>query len=288
MELFDRVLVALARRDSDAALMRYAKCVADLVPSAVFYFVHVDETSSGEEDFEEKIAANFGIGPRVTCRVVPGHREDELLRQAADTCADLILLGHRKDHSGRRSLARRLAMKAPCSIWMVPDESPARISNILVAVDFSHPAAHALSIAAALASRRGLDAVSALHVYFDASLAATEEYQMEIRGREEEALGEFLRDLDLHGVRVQTRFEESSNVSHAIARAAVEDRVDLVVMGTRGMTRSASILLGSESEQAIINTQIPLLVVKRRGERQGFLKLWLEHGLDMPGGPKFG
>jgi outer membrane protein OmpA-like peptidoglycan-associated protein len=52
---------------------------------------------------------------------------------------DLILVGHGRGHSGKRALARRLAMKAPCSVWVVPEGAPARLNRILVPVDFSDP-----------------------------------------------------------------------------------------------------------------------------------------------------
>ena len=287
MDRFERVVVALAHTDTDAALLRYAKMVSALAPSAVFHFVHVGDTAA-LPDIEACVAANFGTGGNGYCHVAPGHREDQLLHMSMEVVADLILVGHQPSHSGRRSLARRLAMKAPCSIWLAPDGSPPEIRRILAAVDFSHPSSNALVVATSIAERRGLSYCDALHVYFDASIAGLEEYQVHVRGREQDAFAEFIEDLELHGVEVRPQFEESASVPHAIARAVAAGGVDLVVMGTRGLSRAASILLGSEAEQTMIDSRVPLLVVKKRGERMGFLKLWLEHGLDSPGGAKFG
>ena len=59
------------------------------------------------------------------CRVLHGEVIDCLLETAAEWAADLILVGHSREHNGRRALARRLAMKAPCSVWMRPEFSPA-------------------------------------------------------------------------------------------------------------------------------------------------------------------
>lgn len=287
MEIFERVIVALSHADGDPGLLRYARMVAGLAPSAVFHFVHVGDTAA-LPDIEAAVAEHFGTGGRVNCRVLAGHREDQLLHVALEVMADLILVGHQPSHSGRRSLARRLAMKAPCSIWLAPDGSPAELRRILVGVDFSHPSAHALSVATALAARKGLSYCDALHVYFDAAIAGMETYRVHVRGREEKAFQEFVEDLELHGVEVRPQFDESSSVPHSIARAVAATGVDLVVMGTRGLSRSASILLGSEVEQTLMDTRVPTLVIKKRGERMGFLKLWLAHGLETPGGPKFG
>jgi sulfate permease, SulP family len=288
MELFDRILVGLSGTDADAGLLRYARMLCELAPGAVFEFVHVSEDGKPLPDIAAAVAEHFGTSGHIKCRVVPGHREDQVLAAAGDLSADLILVGHRKSRSGRRSLARRLAMKAPCSIWMAPEGFPPRLNGLLAAVDFSHHSEHALSVATAIAARRGLDRCRALHVYFDQSIAGIEEYQTHVRGREQEAFDEFAGSLDLHGVTVEPVFEESSSVSHAIARTAASGAADLVVMGTRGLSRSASILLGSESEQTIMETQIPVLIVKRRGERVGLLKVLLEHQYEPVGSPKFG
>lgn len=291
MDRFQRILVALARRDSDAQLIQYARMVAGLAPKATFDFVHVDERGSEPaqlSELETSVTRHFAEGAAHTCRIVAGHREDELLRLAMETSADMILLGHQPSHSSRRALARRLAMKAPCSIWMAPNGSPAEIRRVLAAIDFSSASAEALVVATSIAQRRGLRECEALHVYFETSLAGVDEYREDVRGREQEAFHKFIRGLELHGVEVRPRFEESPNVAHAIARAAAEDRADLVVMGTRGMSRSASILLGSQSEHAIMESRVPVLVVKKKGERLGFLKLWLQHALGPHPGPRFG
>jgi nucleotide-binding universal stress UspA family protein len=288
MERFQRILVALAQRGQDVSLIQYAKMIGDLVPSAVFDFVHVDGNGRGGLDtLQDAVIQHFGTS-RAYCRILSGHREDELLKLVVETSADLILLGHAKSHTGRRSLARRLAMKAPCSIWMVPDGSKAKLDRIIAAVDFSPTSAQALVVATSIAERRRLGWCEALHVYFEQSLAGVDEYRADIRGREEEAFAEFVKDLNLHGVKVKPRFEESPNISHAIARAVAEDRADLVVMGTRGMTPAASILLGSQTEHTLMETQVPVLVVKQKGERLGFVKLWLEHALGSHPGPRFG
>jgi nucleotide-binding universal stress UspA family protein len=142
-------------------------------------------------------------------------------------------------------------------------------------VDFSRHSANALSTATALARAAGLDTCSALHVYFDTTLTASGEYSETVRGREEEAFAAFSAPLDLHGVSVRPLFEDSASVSHAIGRAVEAGGADLVVMGTRGLGRSASVLLGSESEQTIMETRVPVLVVKEPGGRHGLLDVLL-------------
>jgi SulP family sulfate permease len=284
MDLLKRIIVALGRDSLDAGLLAYAKMLAGLAPSAVFHFTHVLEKASppseAQREIEDAVAQHFGAAGLADCRVVPGNRVDQLLETAVETGASLILVGHHSGLSGRRSLARRLAMKAPCSLWLAPQGAPARLERVLAAVDFSHHSANALHAATALARAAGLDECLALHVYFDTTVTASDEYSDVVRGREEEAFAAFVAPLDLHGVGVTPLFEDSASVSHAISRAVVAHRADLVVMGTRGLSPSASVLLGSESEQTLMETRVPVLVVKESGSRLGLLQALLKRELE--------
>jgi nucleotide-binding universal stress UspA family protein len=126
----------------------------------------------------------------------------------------------------------------------------------------------------------------ALHVYFNEATATYEEYDRVIRGREAEAFEKFIAPIDTKGVQVTPAFEEGANVAHVINRMAEAHGCDLVVMATRGRSRSAAILLGSVSEETIRETRVPLLVVKHFGTRMGFLEALFEKGV-LQKSPKF-
>lgn len=99
-------------------------------------------------------------GPAHTeCDVLHGPLTDRLLHYVSELQADLIVIGGK-----RRVLGARLAMVAPCSIAVVPENFAGRLSHILVAVDFSEEAASTLEWAAALASGDRQIACTALHV----------------------------------------------------------------------------------------------------------------------------
>jgi nucleotide-binding universal stress UspA family protein len=51
--------------------------------------------------------------------------------------------------------------------------------------------------------------------------------------------------------------------AHAIAEVAREERSDLVVMGTRGHTALAGVLLGSVTQRLLHIAPCPVLVVPR-------------------------
>jgi nucleotide-binding universal stress UspA family protein len=201
---------------------------------------------------------------------------------------DLILIGHRKNRSGRRSLARRLAMKAPCSVWMAPEGSPQQVRRILVPVDLSERSAEVIGEATRLAAAFGLESVDALHVYFEQGTAPRDEESEErIRDREEASLWGLVARVELHGVNLNPLFVESSHVAETIHRLAEERQADLIVMGTRGRSRSAGVLLGSETEETIVHTRIPVLAVKKFGSRLSLLQALLDKRFREREGPKF-
>src|SRR5690606_10364942 len=130
-----------------------------------------------------------------------------------------------------------------CSVWMAPGGSPARLGRILAPVDYSERSADALRVAAALAARAGLRELTALHVYFDTARVGFEGGEQVLEARQREEFDRFVAGLDTQGVAVIPRFVNESNAAHAITRTAGEIGADLIVLATRGRTRSASILL---------------------------------------------
>ena len=246
---------------------------------------------SAQQSLRTAVDEHFGdpvAGTLVVDQVIRGHRIDALLEYLVENENDLVVVGHRKATSGRRSLARRLAMKAPCSVLMVPEGSAPAIDRIVVPTDFSEPAADALSVATALASRAGAGECLALHVYFDESTTTYEGSDEVVRGREQIAFNRFVAPIDRHGVTIRPIFEDASNVPHAINRVARSEGINLIVMGTRGRSRASAVLLGSETEHTIIESQIPVLAVKHFGARLNLLQTLFDKKFRQKGGIWYG
>jgi len=163
-------------------------------------------------------------------------------------------------------------MKAPCSVWMVPEGSPPRISAVLAAADFSQPSAHAVSLATLIAQRAGLGICTVLHVRPPNVLNFDTVEQKEVA----RAFERFLSPLDVHGVEVRQVVGEGGSVAGVAASKVATDGFDLLVLGTRGRSPSAAVLLGSESEGVLLESTVPVLVTKDRGERLGILSALLD------------
>lgn len=293
MGLFSRPLVALSLSEHDGEhdgeLLRYASQAllpgceevrfAHVVGDAAGIGLDRDGEKSLRDRMHARVAADFQAGAsRCAYDVVPGARLDGLLSLAVAHRNDLILLGHRRDRKGQRSLARRLAMVAPCSVWLVPEGARCALEQILVPVDFSDASAQALSLATELASRIGLSSCRALHVVFDPSTVRYDEHVAEILGREEAAFARLLAAVDRHGVRVETVVEESARPAGTILRVAEATGTDLIAMSTRGRSAAAAVLLGSVTSEVMARTTTPLLAIKQFGARLGLLDTLLDPG----------
>jgi sulfate permease, SulP family len=265
---FRRILVALAHREADSDLLRYACMVQGLLHPAEVLCLHVDaEEMADPENLRREFASEVAVVlPQAQSLVTAGDVLDSILSIAAEHGTDLILVGH-ASHSRRRSLARRVAMTAPCSVWMVPDSHPAVLQRILVPFDFSRVSADTLSEATAIAEAAGLDECLAVHVDFNEALATFDEFDDILAENRDRAYGLFIAPIDLHGVWVKPRFIDSAHVAQTVVRTAMEERCDLIVMGTRGRSPSAAVLLGSETEHCMMTTPVPLLAVKHFGAR---------------------
>jgi nucleotide-binding universal stress UspA family protein len=295
-------MVGLNRTERDIGLIHYAAMIAQLGTAMEARFVHVLPAPGGpsaapDHDsalaaIQKEVASHFLNVPdrvKVYCDVLKGPLLDRILTFITEQEVDLLLLGHRPDHPpGLGSLVRRLAMKAPCSVWVVPDGSPPSLRRILVPIDFSEPSADAMSVATSMARLCGQSEVLALHVYFNEAVVTYEEADQLIRGEEQGAYECFIRPINCQGVKVTPLFVEGANVARTIHRVAGEQGVDLKILATRGRSRSATILLGSVAEGVIIEARTPVLIVKHFGARLGLLQALLDRGFRRRTAPRFG
>ena len=297
MTEFSRPLIGLSLTEPDEGVLRYAATLARMFRWSEVQFVHVvppdRKQAFDPQPWKEKLQAEVTrlfTDPQFDCQVklhvVEGSRLDRILEVAARQERDLIVLGHRRMRSGRRSLARRTAMVAPSSVWLVPEDSPPEINSILVPTDFSDHSADALKVAIDIAHAARLNSLRALHVFFDSSTIRFDEHLEEILSNEEAHFQEYLAQVDPHGVEVEPIYHESTRPSQAILRVAERCGSDLIVMNTRGRSQAAFVLLGSNTSEAMAATTVPLLAVKHYGSRMTLLEALMNHHLWSEDDPK--
>jgi nucleotide-binding universal stress UspA family protein len=289
---FDHLVVALGCAEGDADLIAYASMISTLGDAKEVRFVHVAESSGSaaqvRERMREKVTARFSAKAWTQCDVLHGPLTDRLLAYVSEYQADLILMGSKK-----HKLGARLAMVAPCSVAVVPAGWEARLSHMLIAIDFSDAAADTLQWATSLASGDRSIRCTALHVMTRESVDLFAENESE--PEQAEAMRTILARADRNGVTVVPRLVgarqaseigrrnllslpsaiQGAAVAEAILDAAEECGADCIALATRGRSASASILLGSVTEKVIERATIPLLVGKHFGASLGLTEILL-------------
>jgi nucleotide-binding universal stress UspA family protein len=146
------------------------------------------------------------------------------------------------------------------------------IRRILVPVDFSDHSQRALEEAIAFATTFGAE-VHLLHCYpinaqaiAPYGLIVPETFERDVRMAALKRLAEWRDKVSAAGCKVQEHVS-AQFPSEAIAEMAGRQKVDLIVMGTRGLTGFKHVLLGSIAERTIRTAPCPVLTVKRSEAR---------------------
>jgi nucleotide-binding universal stress UspA family protein len=136
--------------------------------------------------------------------------------------------------------------------------------NILCAVDFSECAREAMRLACELAHDRS-SALTLVHVFqmptYAAAAGSTETVELLVEDAQR-ILADWKAQAEALGAaRVGTRFAVGAPW-HEIVAAAESARADLIVIGTRGHTGIAHVLLGSVAERVARHAPCPVLVAR--------------------------
>ncbi|NCP39465.1 MAG: universal stress protein [Rhodoferax sp.] len=144
--------------------------------------------------------------------------------------------------------------------------------KILVATDGSSLSKKAVSSAISLAALAGADLVALKVVprypqsYFEGGLAlqAAEVGRIEKQWAEEgqAVVDDVKKAAELQGVKTKALTIKSDIVSDAIIASAKKHKCDLIVMASHGRNGVKRLLLGSETQQVLTHSHIPVLVLR--------------------------
>jgi nucleotide-binding universal stress UspA family protein len=268
---------------SDLALRRAALLSREF--SAALRIVHVvdgdqppeivaQECSQAGELLERRAQSLREIaGAPAEIMVKAGNVFQEIVDAAREFDADIIVMG-----SHRRRILRdvfvgttieRVMRTGPHPVLMVPAEPSGPYHRVVAAVDLSEASANALLAARELKLLESAY-VSLVHAFSllekGMMIYANIERQMIERHVAHEAseakhdLVSFLAQHDLDNVAQDIRVEEGRAFS-AIRKAVSEERPDLLVIGTRGLTGAKRILLGSVADEVLRSVGCDTLAV---------------------------
>jgi nucleotide-binding universal stress UspA family protein len=157
-------------------------------------------------------------------------------------------------------------------------QKPVVVKKILVAIDKSGYKEKAVAYAITLAKALGAD-VTALHVIDKSSLGIAgdllgyyrggkkesyeDAYENVLKEQAEKLLGEAELVGKKEGLKIDKEvLMHSRSVPEEIIDYAKKKNMDLIVVGTKGMTGVAKFLLGSVASKVIAHAQCPVLAVR--------------------------
>ncbi|MDP3182641.1 MAG: universal stress protein [Desulfobaccales bacterium] len=178
-----------------------------------------------------------------------------IVEEAEKIKPDLIIMGRR----GRGRLFRlmmgnvtaRVIGYSPFNVLVVPKGVLLEFKRILIASDGSPHSYAAWDEALFMTQRVGADLI-ALSVARDERDLPTAQA----------IVGRLQKEAASQGIKVKALVLEGRPFE-AIVQAARDEKVDLIVMGTLGMTELKSLLMGSTTERVIAQAPCSVMVVKR-------------------------
>lgn len=303
MERYERILVCTDRSVCNAPMLRYAGGRSRAAASKEVHFLHVlDDTehiSHGtaetsppsadrtREGLQALVAEQFnGHGQEhLLYEVTRGSPLIDVLRYAHDKDIDLIMLGRhyggRTDTDDEAVLARRITRKATCSVLVLPEEYRFQADAILVPIRDSECSANALEVACGIAATTGAT-VTALNVYavhggYSRTGKTLQEHQALLEAAATRECARLIKRTDTHGVDVQCKCtpDHHGKPVPVIMEELGDGMGRAIVIGARGRTGAAGVLLGTVTEHLIRKSPSPVLAVKKKGECLGVLRALL-------------
>ncbi|MGY6559042.1 MAG: universal stress protein [Nitritalea sp.] len=298
MSQFKTAMLGLDLSEMDALLLKKTTAMADVLGIERLYLIHVAANLELPEELRsqypdllapvdegiasalEQAAAEAFSGHKVAVEVLvkEGNKLETVLRWAKIKDVDLLISGRKEQLPGSGSLSKSLAEKAPCSVLFLTQRAEALApQHLFMPMDFS---SHSLRTweSAQTFLKTEQARLTGLHLFdvpagYSKTGKSREEFTSIMEGHARKAFQRFLEKNKLPAFDCLFEAKEEGKSGQQILRLAEAHRSDFILMGSRGRSGSAAVLLGSTAEKLVhANYTIPMLILKQKGENMGFLE----------------
>ncbi len=298
MKHFSKAMIGLDLTEMDDILIRKTIIFIEFLGIDKCYFVHVSKDLSvpkeildahpelmapGDEAIEAVITdklRQFNFPSSIDVEVFAeegNHPLDTMLRWARIKNVDLIIMGRKETLKGSGSLAKDVANKAPCSILLLQEKRPPGLpKKIMIPSDFSEHTHLIYEFGERISEELEAQLIP-VHIYnvpngYSKTGKSFEEFSAIMK---ENAHRDYRKFVGKHNhSELACQFvlkEDNENEGEILLKKAKELDVDMILLGSRGKTKSAAILLGSVAEKLVsVNNILPMLIFKKKGETMGF------------------
>jgi nucleotide-binding universal stress UspA family protein len=304
MGSYKRILICLDNTEFDQQILEYTSQYCQLLKAEQVYFLTVcksldlpeDVTSkypdllapvdeSIKNDLDLSISKYFKVEVPYMIDVLDGNPTESILKWARVKNIDLLFMGHKNNFSGGSALVTQISKLVHCSMALISPNPPTQIRNIIVPVDFSDHARMALEHAVGMAYQHPDIKVTCLHFFevptgYSKTGKSLDEFREIMRNNSDSEFKKFTQNISFEGTQFEflnEYTERSAEVPTKIHQLAEQFDDSLIIMGARGRSRIASIILGSITYRLIpLLSRVPLVVIKDKDQNIGFFEAILQ------------
>ena len=186
---------------------------------------------------------------------------ESILELVKDEGYDLVVIGNRAEHQSERyslgSVTDKVARHAECTVFIV--KKKILLEKILVAIDGSKHADRALEYAVQLSKNFRVN-LALLHVEDDNLIRVGGPQVLDCIGTVGECILENA-STKIRGVAFG-KFMKYGNPAETIIKMAQKGNIDLIVVGSRGLSSVKRFLLGSVSDDISMHSRSSVLIVR--------------------------
>lgn len=297
MKYFPKAMVGLDLTEMDDILIKKTAAYVQFLGIEKCYFLHVSKNleipqeileqypnliapsdESIESILQNKLAElDFPKEVEVEVFVEEGsHPLDTFLRWAKLKDVDLIIMGRKEELEGSGVLADGVAKKAPCSILLFQERRPVIFpKKIVIPTDFSGHNHMIYDFGERIADQVGAKLIP-LHMTkvphgYSKTGKSYEEFVEIMKENAHTAFKKFVSKHHHPELDCEVLIDDERNPGVQITEFAQKIDADMIILGSRGRTSSAAIILGSTAEKVIhSNKALPMLIFKKKGETMDF------------------
>ncbi|MEB2782548.1 universal stress protein [Algoriphagus sp. C2-6-M1] len=299
MKYFYKAMIGLDLTEMDDILIKKTIVYLSFLGIDKCYFVHVSKNlavpdailknhpellAPGDESIEALIKAKldeFDFPENMDIEVFAeegAHPLETLLRWSKIKDVDLIIMGRKEKLEGAGSLAKGVAKKAPCSVLLLQERrSPGLPKKIMIPSDFSDHTDLIYDFGERISEELGAELIP-VHLYevphgYSKTGKTFEEFAKIMKENAKEDFKRFIQKFNHKELQCQFVLNNGEGQGKALLEEAEKLDADMILLGSRGKTKSAAILLGSVAEKlVVVNNILPMLIFKKKGETMGFFE----------------
>lgn len=298
MKNFEKAMIGLDMTEMDEILIKKVAYISQIMKFKKLYLIHVAKDLSLPEEITKSypdliapmnetihdeiqrlIAAEKELDAAVEIEilVLEGSPLETFLRTAKSKDIDLIIMGRKLTLDGSGTLSKNMAQKAPCSVLFLTETGPIALpKKVMIPIDFSQHTHLSFEFANML-HREFRTEVIGLHIYnvpkgYYKTGKSYEEFANIMEDNAKKDYETFIKKHHHNPFECVYLHTKNGNTGSHIIQSAKDHNINLILMGSRGRTNSAAMLLGSTAEKLVnLNNEIPMMIFKKKGETMDFL-----------------